>query len=51
MSSIGSHSNFVSPRGNGVSRKLPVGVCLLIGAGVSLALWTVIGLGLKALLT
>jgi hypothetical protein len=32
------------------ARRLPVGMGLAIGAGASLALWTCIGLGLRALL-
>ncbi|WP_296598955.1 hypothetical protein [Phenylobacterium sp.] len=32
------------------ARRIPVGFGLAIGAGASLALWTCIGLGLRALL-
>jgi hypothetical protein len=33
-----------------VARRLPVGIGLTIGAFASVALWTVIGVGLRALL-
>jgi hypothetical protein len=33
-----------------LARRLPVGVGLTIGAFASVALWTVIGIGLRALL-
>lgn len=39
--------NAVEPR---TARRLPVGVGLTIGAVASMALWTAIGLGLRALL-
>lgn len=41
------HAN-VEPR---AARRLPVGVGLTLGAAASLALWTAIGFGLRALLT
>lgn len=41
------HTAAVEPR---PARRLPVGVGLTIGAVASLALWTAIGLGLRALL-